>query len=107
MVSKLTCKCELCGVETPHTGTKRCDACWELENRVVANLGLARKILQGVDDEYRRRTEFEVTLFFVVKRTPIEHVICDVVSGPHIDPPSISPDQYDTLTIMSTTLRLT
>jgi len=28
-----TCLCELCHSVTRHTGTKRCDACWELETR--------------------------------------------------------------------------
>jgi ribosomal protein L37E len=40
-----TCPCELCGKPTFMTGTKRCDACWELETRVLSNPELAQKIL--------------------------------------------------------------
>lgn len=107
MVNKLTCKCELCGVQTPSRGTKRCDTCWELENRVLANPSLVRDILQGAEEECRRRNEFEVTLYFIIAKDPDTHCLYDVVSGPFIEPPSLSPDQYDTLTIRSTTLRLT
>jgi hypothetical protein len=30
-----TCSCETCGKLTPMLGTKRCDACWELEHRLA------------------------------------------------------------------------
>jgi hypothetical protein len=41
--------CGLCGTPTPMTGTKRCDACWELEHRVQSNPELARKILAAME----------------------------------------------------------
>ena len=40
-----TVPCKLCGKETKMTGTKRCDACWELETRIKADPELALKIL--------------------------------------------------------------
>ena len=43
-----TCPCGLCGKPTPMTATKRCDGCWELERRVLAQPDLARKILAAV-----------------------------------------------------------
>jgi hypothetical protein len=39
--------CETCGVPTPMTGTKRCDSCWEVENR------LGPYIAAGGDDAAR------------------------------------------------------
>lgn len=41
-----TVPCELCGVPTTMTATKRCDRCWELESRVLAAPDEARKILE-------------------------------------------------------------
>lgn len=29
-----TTKCKTCGTDTPMLGTKRCDACWEVEHRL-------------------------------------------------------------------------
>jgi hypothetical protein len=42
--------CGLCGTPTLMTGTKRCDACWELESRIQGNPTLAAKILAGAGD---------------------------------------------------------
>lgn len=46
-----TVPCGLCGKPTPMTGTKRCDACWELEMRVRADPELTRRILAQYDKE--------------------------------------------------------
>lgn len=43
-----SCACGLCGAATQHTGTKRCDRCWELEGRITAAPDLARKILASI-----------------------------------------------------------
>jgi len=40
--------CEICGRLTTMTGTKRCDACWELEQRILAAPAIAAKILARV-----------------------------------------------------------
>lgn len=40
--------CGLCGKPTPMLGTKRCNPCWELEQRVKYNPGIAIKILQNL-----------------------------------------------------------
>lgn len=41
--------CGLCGALTPMLGTKRCDACWDLQRRVEANPVLARQVLARLD----------------------------------------------------------
>jgi hypothetical protein len=46
-----TVACELCGAQTPSTGTKRCDRCWELETRILNDLELAREILRRIEGE--------------------------------------------------------
>ena len=46
-----TVPCELCGKPTPMTFTKRCDPCWELEQRIHSDPALARKILAAMDQE--------------------------------------------------------
>lgn len=43
------CACGLCGTATLHTGTKRCDACWELETRIHGNPALAQRILDALN----------------------------------------------------------
>jgi hypothetical protein len=45
---EFTVPCGLCGVQTPMTGTERCDRCWELETRIKADPELARKILEAL-----------------------------------------------------------
>lgn len=40
-----TVPCGICGDQTPMTGTKRCDRCWELERRIQRDPVIARKIL--------------------------------------------------------------
>lgn len=40
-----TVPCEICGDQTPMAGTKRCNRCWELERRILADPELANKIL--------------------------------------------------------------
>ena len=37
--------CGICSEPTEVTGTKRCDRCWELENRIYADPEIARRIL--------------------------------------------------------------
>lgn len=37
--------CELCGVPTQMTGTRRCDRCWQIERTVERDPELARRIL--------------------------------------------------------------
>jgi len=45
----LTVSCVICGTRTPITGTKRCDRCWELERRIIADPELAKKILLQIN----------------------------------------------------------
>jgi predicted HAD superfamily Cof-like phosphohydrolase len=41
--------CELCQKNmTPMLGTRRCDSCWELENRILANPALALQVLHKI-----------------------------------------------------------
>lgn len=40
-----TCPCGLCGKSTRMLGTKRCDACWELERRIEMDPELSARIL--------------------------------------------------------------
>lgn len=40
-----TVPCRLCTAKTMMLGTKLCNSCWELENRVLSNPELARRIL--------------------------------------------------------------
>ncbi len=46
-----TVPCELCGDETPMTGTRRCDRCWELERRVEADPELTARVLAQFTSE--------------------------------------------------------
>jgi hypothetical protein len=39
-------ECQICGRDTPMTGTKRCDRCWELETRIESDPSLAKQILR-------------------------------------------------------------
>lgn len=39
--------CGRCGAPTSTTGTKRCDACWELERLIHDNPGVAYEIMQS------------------------------------------------------------
>ncbi len=41
--------CELCNQSTRHTGTKRCDPCWELERRIKHTPEIARLILRNLE----------------------------------------------------------
>jgi hypothetical protein len=43
--------CELCGTDTPMTGTMHCDGCHELETRIHMDPELARKILKELENE--------------------------------------------------------
>ena len=52
-----TVPCGICGTQTQMTGTKRCDWCYELENRVRRNPDLARQILQSIENETAARKE--------------------------------------------------
>lgn len=36
--------CDLCGGLTTMLGTKRCDPCWELERRILADMRVAAKV---------------------------------------------------------------
>lgn len=49
-----SCACEWCGKETPMTGTKRCDRCWELERRIEADPKLARLMVDALEKELRK-----------------------------------------------------
>lgn len=49
MTAGETVPCGLCGKPTMMTGTKRCDACWELEGRIHRDPALARRILAECD----------------------------------------------------------
>lgn len=48
-----TVPCGICGRDTPMLGTKRCDRCWELENRIHMDPDLARKILKNLSGEVK------------------------------------------------------
>lgn len=41
--------CGICGDDTPMTGTRRCNRCYELESRIKWAPELARKILSRLD----------------------------------------------------------
>lgn len=43
-----TVACMYCGTQTPMTGTKKCDRCWELDSRIRRNPELARIIFERV-----------------------------------------------------------
>ncbi len=44
-----TVPCQWCGTETPMTGTKMCDNCWELDKRVLRNPDVTlRMMAQGM-----------------------------------------------------------
>ena len=45
------CPCEICGTATTSVGTKRCDACWELDTRIKLDLELAKKIIARLESE--------------------------------------------------------
>jgi hypothetical protein len=40
--------CGLCDKPTEMAGTRRCNRCWELEKRIQADPGIARKILDDI-----------------------------------------------------------
>jgi len=40
--------CEICGLKTQMTATKRCDRCWELETRIKRDFDLAKKIFERI-----------------------------------------------------------
>jgi hypothetical protein len=68
--SEPTVHCEICGDATPMTGTKRCDRCWELERRIMADPDLAEKIIHRSKP---RCTEQELTTagwYFFTPRFP-------------------------------------
>ncbi len=44
-----TVPCGICKQPTPMLGTRRCDGCWELEQRIQHQPELARAILARVD----------------------------------------------------------
>jgi hypothetical protein len=53
-----TVACETCGEQTPMTGTKRCDRCWEVERRLKDYLERgSRKALLFVLDAIREHAE--------------------------------------------------
>ena len=42
--------CTLCNdAMTTMKGTERCDECWELENRIIADMTLAKKIISRLE----------------------------------------------------------
>lgn len=48
-----TVPCKLCGIATLHTGTKRCDSCWELEHRIHGNVDMALKVLADINPKLK------------------------------------------------------
>ena len=42
--------CRLCKTPTPHSGTKLCNGCWELESRIHGDPALSRKILDALEE---------------------------------------------------------
>lgn len=69
--------CELCGIPTRMTGTKRCDGCYELESRIKGNPFLARQILYNMtaataQDEVYWRTKDGRQI--AVGDIPIDHL---------------------------------
>lgn len=54
--------CHICGNNTPMTGTKECDLCYEVMSRIVPFLGRCKLatlsvLLRLIDDEVRHREE--------------------------------------------------
>lgn len=41
--------CKICDSPTANDATRRCDRCWELERRILADPQLARQILARID----------------------------------------------------------
>ena len=52
VIVEKTVPCRICGNDTPMTGTKLCNRCWELERRIQADLLIALEILMN---ELRRK----------------------------------------------------
>lgn len=46
-----TVPCEICGLATTSTGTRRCDRCWELERRIEADPVIAGWILGRLEQK--------------------------------------------------------
>jgi hypothetical protein len=42
-----TVPCKWCEEQTPMTGTKQCDRCWELSHRIEADPDLAQKMIDS------------------------------------------------------------
>lgn len=51
MAEPVETKCGICSAIIGNTGTERCDRCWELEKRVLADPELARAILDELDQK--------------------------------------------------------
>lgn len=51
-----TVACKWCGESTVMTGTRQCDRCWELSNRIEANPELAQRMLRDPEPAARLPT---------------------------------------------------
>lgn len=49
-----TVPCGICGAQTPMTGTKRCDWCWEIEGRIRRNPERAQQILDALQEQAKK-----------------------------------------------------
>lgn len=56
-VDQETVPCRICGNQTPMTGTKLCDRCWELKKRIHADPAIAERILLEVFKDRTKNNE--------------------------------------------------
>lgn len=49
MEEELFVDCIYCGKQTINSGTKKCDRCWELHNRIDRDFELAKKIIADIE----------------------------------------------------------
>lgn len=59
-IERETVPCRICGVDTPMTGTKLCDRCWELEMRIEGDLEIAERIILSIKARKCKKTEKEI-----------------------------------------------
>lgn len=57
-----TCPCKWCGKQTPMTGTKMCDMCWELDGRVAQDINVTAAMLKA------QLSPMELALFIQILR---------------------------------------
>ena len=51
--------CTYCNKPTKYTGTRMCDNCWELMNRMGVDLEATKKILEELESAVRLRSALE------------------------------------------------